>query len=128
MTLVAPSARTTLALCAARGAAICLVAMACERSRSATPSQTSGTGAGASAVSAAPALTWDDASAGPVLFVAGSNETEAAIVFPHYTDSTLGTVSALDTSQISRGKADLFSRAGPIGTAVIVPKTAGVLG
>jgi hypothetical protein len=63
-----------------------------------------------------------------VLFVAGSNETEAAIIFPHFTDSTLGTVSTLDTGGISRGKADLFARGGLIGTAVIVPKTAGVLG
>jgi hypothetical protein len=116
---------------AARSAATGLAAVvlaACGRSKTSAPSQTSGTGAGASTVSAAPALTWDDAGAGPVLFVAGSNETEAAIVFPHYTDSTLGTVSALDTSQISHGKADLFSRAGAIGSAVIVPKTAGVLG
>jgi hypothetical protein len=63
-----------------------------------------------------------------VLFVAGSNETEAAIIYPHFTDSTLGTVSTLDTAGVSRGKADLFARGGLIGTAVIVPKTAGVLG
>jgi hypothetical protein len=109
-------------------AALCLamVLAACERSKTTVPSQV---GAGSTpAAASTPSLTWDDASAGPVLFVAGSNETEAAIIFPHYTDSTLGTVSALDTGQIGHGKADLFSRAGLIGTAVIVPKTAGVLG
>ena len=99
--------------------------MACEKRASAPASQPSGNVASANAGSA---LTWDDASAGPVLFVAGSNEAEAAIIYPHFTDSTLGTVSTLDTAGISRGKADLFARGGLIGTAVIVPKTAGVLG
>jgi hypothetical protein len=103
-----------------------LVLVGCEK-RAAVPSGQS-SGGGSSSVSSAPALTWDDASAGPVLFVAGSNETEAAIIFPHFTDSTLGTVSKLDTAGISRTKADLFARAGLIGTAVIVPKSAGVLG
>jgi hypothetical protein len=98
--------------------------MACEK-RSSTPSNQPP--AGSSATQGA-GLTWDDASAGPVLFVAGSNETEAAIIYPHFTDSTLGTVSTLDTAGISRGKAALFARAGLIGTAVIAPKTAGVLG
>jgi hypothetical protein len=99
--------------------------VACEKRASAPASQPSGNAASTNAGSA---LTWDDASAGPVLFVAGSNETEAAIIYPHFTDSTLGTVSTLDTAGISRGKADLFARGGLIGTAVIVPKTAGVLG
>jgi hypothetical protein len=115
----------------ARRAAYCIgiaiAVAACERAKTATPSQAAGAGGG-SATPSTPALTWDDASAGPVLFVAGSNETEAAIIFPHYTDSTLGTVSALDTGQIGHGKADLFSRGGVVGTAVIVPRTAGVLG
>jgi len=105
--------------------ALALVLVACEKRASAPASQPSGNAASTNAGSA---LTWDDASAGPVLFVAGSNETEAAIIYPHFTDSTLGTVSTLDTAGISRGKADLFARGGLIGTAVIVPKTAGVLG
>jgi hypothetical protein len=103
-----------------------IVLGACERGHSTVPSQKSG-GAGANGP-AAPALAWDDQAAGPVLFVAGSNETEAAIIFPHFTDSTLGTVSKLDTGIVGHAKADLFARAGLIGTAVIVPKTAGVLG
>jgi len=101
-----------------------IACMACEKRASTPPSQKPA----ASSPSQGVALTWEDASAGPVLFVAGSNETEAAIIFPHFTDSTLGTVSALDTGGISRGKVDLFARGGLIGTAVIVPKTAGVLG
>jgi len=104
--------------------ALAFALVACEKRASAPPSQKPA----ASSASQGAALTWEDASAGPVLFVAGSNETEAAIVFPHFTDSTLGTVSTLDTGGISRGKADLFARGGLIGTAVIVPKTAGVLG
>jgi hypothetical protein len=104
---------------------LALVLVACEKRASAPASQPSGNAASTNAGSS---LTWDDASAGPVLFVAGSNETEAAIIYPHFTDSTLGTVSTLDTGGISRGKADLFARGGLIGTAVIVPKTAGVLG
>src|SRR5262249_47961203 len=112
---------------ARRLAAVLLVALAaCERGHSAAPSHSSGTGAGAG--TQAPAMTWDDASAGPVLFVAGSNETEAAIIFPHFTDSTLGTVSALDTGIVGRSKTDLFARAGLIGTASIVPKSVGALG
>ena len=95
----------------------------CEKRASAPANSTP-----ASNAAQAPALTWDDATAGPVLFVAGSNETEAAIIFPHFTDSTLGTVSKLDTGGISRGKEDLFARGGLIGTAVIVPRTSGVLG
>jgi hypothetical protein len=110
---------------AASCAVLALALAACEKRASAPASQPSGNAASANAGSA---LTWDDASAGPVLFVAGSNETEAAIIYPHFTDSTLGTVSTLDTGGISRGKADLFARGGLIGTAVIVPKTAGVLG
>ena len=108
-----------------RGWILALALVACEKRASAPASQPSGNAASTNAGSA---LTWDDASAGPVLFVAGSNETEAAIIYPHFTDSTLGTVSTLDTAGISRGKADLFARGGLIGTAVIVPKTAGVLG
>jgi hypothetical protein len=110
---------------AVRCAVLALALAACEKRASAPTSQPSGNAASAKSGSA---LTWDDASAGPVLFVAGSNETEAAIIYPHFTDSTLGTVSTLDTGGISRGKADLFARGGLIGTAVIVPKTAGVLG
>jgi len=102
---------------------VALLAMACEKRTSAPSNQ-----APASNATQGAGLTWDDASAGPVLFVAGSNETEAAIIYPHFTDSTLGTVSKLDTAGISRGKADLFARGGLIGTAVIVPKTSGVLG
>jgi hypothetical protein len=105
--------------------ALALALVACEKRASAPATQPSGNAANPNAGSA---LTWDDATAGPVLFVAGSNETEAAIIYPHFTDSTLGTVSTLDTGGISRGKADLFARGGLIGTAVIVPKTAGVLG
>lgn len=96
---------------------------ACEKRTSSPPTQAASPNA-----TQVPALTWDDAAAGPVLFVAGSNETEAAIIFPHFTDSTLGTVSKLDTGGIGRTKEDLFARGGLIGVAVIVPKTAGVLG
>lgn len=109
----------------AMGLALALVSLvACEK-RAAAPSSQSPT---SSTQSQGVQLTWDDATAGPVLFIAGSNETEAAIIYPHFTDSTLGTVSKLDTAGISRGKADLFARGGLIGTAVIVPKTVGVLG
>ena len=107
-----------------RGVLLALALVACEKRASAPPNQATTT----STAARGSALTWDDAIAGPVLFVAGSNETEAAIIYPHFTDSTLGTVSTLDTGGISRGKADLFARGGLIGTAVIVPKPAGVLG
>jgi hypothetical protein len=104
-----------------------LALAACERAHTATPKSQTAANTGPS-VAPSPALTWDDQSAGPVLFVAGSNETEAAIIFPHFTDSTLGTVSALDTGEVGHAKADLFARGGSIGTATIVPKTKGVLG
>jgi hypothetical protein len=63
-----------------------------------------------------------------VLVVDGSNASEAAIVFPHYTDSTLADVSKLDTGVVRRGHADLFSRAGAAGQADVIPTSAGSLG
>jgi hypothetical protein len=117
--------RTDLGAGLALGAILLLAS--CERAHTATPASQAAASAGPSEAQS-PTLTWDDQSAGPVLFVAGSNETEAAIIFPHFTDSTLGTVSALDTGEVGHAKADLFARAGAIGTAIIVPKTAGVLG
>jgi hypothetical protein len=61
------------------------------------------------------------------LVVAGSNPTEAAVVFPHFNDSTLGAVTTLDTAAVNRAHVDLFSRSGPAGQAVLVLATAGTL-
>ncbi len=116
-----------IATVAAGALALALTLASCERARSAAPS-----GNGATSTAAPPSSDalagWADADMGPVLFVAGSNETDAALVFPHYTDSTLGTVSALDTGVVSQARADLFARGGAVGAASIVPTSAGVLG
>jgi hypothetical protein len=77
---------------------------------------------------AASTLTWNDTAAGPALIVAGSNPTEAAVVFPHFTDSTLGAGAGLDTAAVNRARLDLFSRSGPAGQAVLSLATAGTLG
>ncbi|HWZ61257.1 MAG TPA: hypothetical protein VNW46_19905 [Gemmatimonadaceae bacterium] len=101
-----------------------------------SPKSTSGSGATPTASSsttgpgkpaAAPALAWNDSSAGSVLVVAGSNPTEAAVVFPHFNDSTLGAVTTLDTAAVNRAHVDLFNRSGPAGQAVLVLATAGTL-
>jgi hypothetical protein len=109
-------------------------ALACrgERGASSTPG---GSNSAASATSstvpgkapAMPALTWNDSSAGPVLIVAGSNASEAAVVFPHFNDSTLGAVTALDTAAVNHDRIDLFTRSGPAGEAVLALATAGTL-
>jgi hypothetical protein len=89
---------------------------------------TPGNATGGGARGQGAALTWDDATAGAVLVVDGSNASEAAIIFPHYTDSTLADVSKLDTAVVRRAHVDLFSRAGPAGQADVSPTSAGSLG
>ncbi len=74
---------------------------------------------------ARPALTWDAAAAGPVLLVAGSNGSDAAIVLPPYDDSTLADAPTTDTALHPGARVDLFARAGPMGSATITPAAAG---
>lgn len=100
----------------------------CERAKSSAANAVSGSARAAVPAASGAALTWDDSAAGPVLIVDGSNESEAAIVFPHYTDSTLADVSRLDTGIVRRGHVDLFSRGGAAGQADVIPTSAGTLG
>jgi hypothetical protein len=92
-------------------------------STAAAPSSTTVAGRPA----AVAALSWNDSAAGPALIVAGSNPTEAAVVFPHFNDSTLGTVSSLATGVISGAHVDLFARSGSAGQAVLTVATPGTL-
>jgi hypothetical protein len=107
--------------------------LACgERGANATTSGRAGTTSGTSASApgkspAMPALTWNDSAGGPALIVAGSNPTEAAVVFPHFNDSTLGAATTLDTATVNRAHVDLFARGGPSGQAVLSVATAGTL-
>jgi hypothetical protein len=72
-------------------------------------------------------LAWNDSAAGSVLLVAGSNATEGAVVFPHFNDSTLGTVTALGTGPVNGAHVDLFARGGPVGQAIVTIATTGTL-
>jgi hypothetical protein len=109
-------------------------ALACRGERGAS-STTAGSNSAASASSSTvpgkppgmPALAWNDSSAGPALIVAGSNPSEAAVVFPHFNDSTLGAVTALDTAAVNRARVDLFNRSGSAGQAALALATAGTL-
>jgi hypothetical protein len=76
---------------------------------------------------AATTLAWNDSAAGSVLLVAGSNATEGAVVFPHFNDSTLGTVTALGTGPVNGAHVDLFARGGPVGQAIVTIATTGTL-
>lgn len=68
---------------------------------------------------------WDDAAAGPSLFVVGSNPSEAVMVLPHYTDSTLGNAAGAD-AELSRGlTVDLFARDGLVGSALLTAASPG---
>jgi hypothetical protein len=102
-----------------------------ESSGHAAPAGTANTASSASPVgekaAAAPALAWNDTAAGSVLVVAGSNPTEGAIVFPHFNDSTLGTVTTLSTLPLNGAHVDLFARSGPAGQAALTIATPGTL-
>lgn len=104
-------------------------AAGCDRHASAASAGATGAaGAGAQGASdRSGENAWDDAGAGPVLIVDGGNETEAAIVLPHVTDSTLGEGPPPDTAALRGAHIDLFARGGTTGRAILVPTTAGTL-
>ena len=60
---------------------------------------------------------WNDTIAGPSLFVAGANPTEAIDVMPRFTDSTVVEAPATDTALARHPEVELFARKGLVGTA-----------
>jgi hypothetical protein len=68
---------------------------------------------------------WNDTLAGRDLFVAGANPTEAIVVMPHYTDSTLSDAPSTDTVLTRHPAVDLFARQGHVGTATLAPQAEG---
>ena len=63
------------------------------------------------------ALAWNDAVAGPALFVAGGSPEVAQLVFPEFTDSTLTDTSDFDVGRVAGARVELFTRAGAVGAA-----------
>ena len=70
-------------------------------------------------------VSWNDTIAGPDLFVAGANPTEAVDVMPRFTDSTLSDAPALDAVLGQHPHVDLFARAGRVATGTLSPQAEG---
>jgi len=120
-----PSARTLVAV----AIVVLLVAGACERSRSGQRPPASSAG-GPSAVGAPGAAarrgsTWNDTVAGPDLFVAGANPTEAVDVMPRFSDSSITDAPPLDTVLAGHPQVDLFTRSGKVGAATLSTQAEG---
>ena len=108
---------------------VLLAATACERSRSGQRPAASSAG-GPSAASAAGAAArrgsaWNDTLAGPDLFVAGANPTEAVDVMPRFTDSSITDAPPLDTVLAGHPQVDLFTRTGKVGSATLSTQAEG---
>jgi hypothetical protein len=117
-----------------RRRALCLACLvcalaACERTRTGK-----GAPAGAATTSRNPnlpataprsAVSWNDTIAGPDLFVAGANPTEAVDVMPRFSDSTLSDAPTLDAVLAQHPHVDLFARAGHAGAATLSAQAEG---
>jgi hypothetical protein len=68
---------------------------------------------------------WNDTLAGPDLFVAGGNPSDAVAIMPHLNDSTLSEAPTTDSVLARRPKVDLFARWGQVGTATLEAETDG---
>lgn len=100
-----------------------MLAVGCERTANPPPVDSSTLvtpGPSDTTVAASTRTTWDPA-LGPVLIVSGDRPTDASVVFPMLSDSTLTDTTTFDTSELSGTMVDLFSRAGRVGTARLQP-------
>jgi hypothetical protein len=103
----------------------------CDRSRSPRDSSTSAAAVPATAGTAPEATRssrlagWNDTIAGPNLFVVGTNTSEAVVILPGYTDSTLADAPAADSALGQHPRVDLFSRRGLAGGATLASGAAG---
>lgn len=106
-----------------RAVALLLLVAGCERSPGVTGRDTTAAAVPApGAAAAAPAASTWDASAGPVLLVAGESGNDAMVVFPQFTDSTLTDSTRFDVSGVRDVRFDLFARAGSAGTGTLAPR------
>jgi hypothetical protein len=124
--------RMRSAACAAMGFVGLVVAVTgCDRSRSPRDSGTSSPAVPATAGTTPEARRsirlagWNDTIAGPSLFVAGTNASEAVVILPGYTDSTLADAPATDSALGQHPRVDLFSRRGLAGAATLARGAAG---
>jgi hypothetical protein len=97
----------------------------CDRSRSARDSTKppsvapSNTGAVTEATPVARLAGWNDTIAGSDLLVAGTNSSEAVVIMPRYTDSTVADAPSSDSVLGQHPRVDLFSRRGLAGAAAL---------
>jgi hypothetical protein len=117
---------------AAIGTVGLVVAIAgCERTRPASDTTNTSAATPTAATSppgpsqAARLAGWNDTVAGPDLFVVGTNTSEAVVVLPRFTDSTLADAPANDSALDHHPRADLFTRHGIAGTASLASAAAG---
>jgi hypothetical protein len=106
-----------------------LMVGACERNSN-TPGGETAPGAAqaghpAGAPQSAQAASWNSAAAGPALFAAGGNPSDAVDVLPRYDDSTIAQAPRTDTLLDRRPSVDLLSRRGLVGVATVSPVTPG---
>jgi hypothetical protein len=103
----------------------------CDRSRSTRESTTpppiapANTGTVTEATRAARLAGWNDTLAGSDLLVAGTNSSEAVVIMPRYTDSTIADAPSTDSALGPHAGVDLFSRRGLAGAAVLASAAAG---
>jgi hypothetical protein len=120
----------------AAGTAIGIVGMVvaiagCDRSRSTRESTTppsiarANTGTVPEATHVPRLAGWNDTIAGPDLLVAGTNSSEAVVIMPRYTDSTVADAPSTDSALGPHPRVDLFSRRGLAGAAVLGAAAAG---
>lgn len=101
--------------------ALAVFLLACERSRTPAPPDTSRPAPAESTEAVAPVPpppAWD-ASAGPVMLARNGSATAALVVFPQYADSTLPDTVRFDVGGIRNLSVDLLGRSGAVGTATV---------
>jgi hypothetical protein len=100
-----------------------LLAAACEREARVPPTDSATSVPAVATDTSAPASTrtaWDP-TLGPVLVIAGDGQSNASVVFPTFSDSTLTDTTTFDTSIVAGLDIDLFSRAGASGRGRLRP-------
>jgi len=109
--------------------AVLVAATACERSPAtehpSSPASSTTRHPTTAAAAARPVVSWNDTIAGPDLFVAGANPTEAVDVMPRFSDSTISDAPATDPVLATHPKVDLFSRSGQVGVATLSAQAEG---
>lgn len=103
----------------------------CDRSRSVRDSSTppsiapANTSVAAEPTPVARLAGWNDTLAGPDLLVTGTNSSEAVVIMPRYTDSTVADAPSSDSALGPHPRVDLFSRRGLAGAAVLAAAAGG---